>query len=81
MELNEYMVKILNKRLNFCVVPQKVNITELLGDNEKFDRRMKWKEVFKDEEPNENWKPDLFPIQKEQFQQMSVNPSKTSAIA
>jgi hypothetical protein len=37
---------------------------ELLVDFRKFERSMMWKEYFKDEEREEEWKPEIFPKEK-----------------
>ena len=39
-------------------------MTEILADADKFERKMKWREVFADEEPNENWVPEIFKKEK-----------------
>lgn len=71
--LTEPMKKVLNRGLNFCVAPENLNITEALVDLRRFERKMKWKEFFaEEEEPTEEWKPDIFPIEKTNL------PNKTS---
>jgi hypothetical protein len=58
------MKNVLSSGLNFCVTPDQINLTELLVDFRKFERSMTWKEYFKDEERNEEWKPEIFPKEK-----------------
>ena len=36
------MTSLLNKGLNFCVTPIKLNLAELIVDLDKFDRRTLW---------------------------------------
>jgi hypothetical protein len=58
------MKNVLSKGLNFCVTPEQINLTELLVDLRKFERKMKWKEYFKDETEEEEWKQEIFPKEK-----------------
>jgi hypothetical protein len=62
--LTEDMKNVLSKGLNFCVTPEQINLTELLVDFRKFERSMKWKEHFKDEIEEEEWKTEIFPKEK-----------------
>ena len=50
MTLTSAMSKVLNRGLNFCVTPETINVTELLVDYRKFERKMKWREFFHDKE-------------------------------
>ena len=64
------MESLLNRGLNFCVDPLKLNITDILMQWRKFERKMRWKEFFNDFEiPNEekeknSWKKEIFPKEK-----------------
>jgi hypothetical protein len=66
LELTEAMTKILNRGLNFCVTPLTLNITEVLVDYRKYERKVKWVEFFsyqnedKDPESEKDWKPEIF---------------------
>ncbi len=56
------MSKILNRGLNFCVTPNSPNVTELLVDYRKFERKMRWKEFFHDkEDEDKEYIPPIFP--------------------
>ena len=44
------MEKLLNRGLNFCITPLKLNLTEILVDWRKFERKMRWREFFADME-------------------------------
>ena len=65
MTLTSSMSKVLNRGLNFCVTPETINITELLVDYRKFERKMKWREFFHDkEEDTVDYIPPIFPTEK-----------------
>ena len=49
------MGRLLNRGLNFCITPSKVNVTELLVDIDRFIRKMLWQEFFHDK-PDEDRK-------------------------
>ena len=64
------MIKVLNRGLNFCVAPLKLNLTEILVDFRKFERKLRWREFWADEEgniENSEWKPEIFPKNKTTF--------------
>ena len=59
------MTKILNRGLNFCITPLKLNITDILVEYPKFERKMKWKEFWSEQDQTDiNYKPELFPKEK-----------------
>ena len=45
-ELTESMIKLLNRGLNFCIKPLSVNLSNVLVDFKKFERKTKWREFF-----------------------------------
>jgi hypothetical protein len=47
------MKTILNRGLNFCVTPLKLNITEVLVDYRKYERKIKWVEFFSNQEDDD----------------------------
>ena len=53
------MAKLLNKGLNFTITPLKLNITQILVDWQKFERKMRWREYFADSASS--FKPSIFP--------------------
>jgi hypothetical protein len=73
--LTNAMSKVLNRGLNFCVTPDKLNVTEMLVDYRKFERKIRWKEFFhdKDEDNNIPYIPPIF------HQEKSNLPPKGSA--
>jgi hypothetical protein len=64
--LTEAMTNLLNRGLNFCINPLKLNLTEILVDYRKFDRKLRWKEFFAEKEELQinDWTPDIFPKEK-----------------
>ena len=63
--LTNSMSRILNRGLNFCVTPTNLNVTEMLVDYRKFERKMKWKEFFSDKETEDQVVvPVVFPKEK-----------------
>ena len=61
------MTKVLNRGLNFCVAPLKLNLTEILVDFRKFERKLRWREFWADKEgfcESRDWIPDIFPKEK-----------------
>ena len=65
MTLTGAMSRLLNRGLNFCVTPNTLNVTELLVDYRKFERKMRWKEFFNDnEDDNSEYTPPIFPREK-----------------
>ena len=64
-QLTEGMTKILNRGLNFCITPLKLNITEILVDYRKFERKMRWKEFWSEEDQTvKSYRPEIFPKEK-----------------
>ena len=48
--LTKPMETLLQRGLNFTVTPNKVNTTDLLQDVKKFERKIKWREHFQDDD-------------------------------
>ena len=54
------MERVLNRGLNFCITPLKLNVTEVLVDFRKIERKLRWREFFADKNgnnPNTEWEP------------------------
>jgi hypothetical protein len=66
LELSEAMTRVLNRGLNFCINPLKLNLTEILVDYRKFERKLRWKEFFSDNDElqTNEWTPGVFPKEK-----------------
>ena len=45
-ELSPDMIKLLNRGLNYCILPKDLDITQLLTDLKKFERTMLWTEFW-----------------------------------
>ena len=45
-QITEPMINVLNRGLNFCVLPPKLDITQTLADLKKFNRTSVWKEYW-----------------------------------
>ena len=58
------MKKLLNRGLNFSILPLKLDITEVLVDFKSFERKMLWKEVFHGKENTEAQKEHIFKSKK-----------------
>ena len=63
-ELTEPMNSLLNKGLNFCILPLKLDLTEVLVDFNKFERKMVWKEYLYGKEDNKPRAEPIFKTQK-----------------
>ena len=50
--LTEAMESLLNRGLNFAILPKKLDITQVLVDFRKFERSVTWKEYFYNQEEN-----------------------------
>ena len=61
------MNSLLNKGLNFCILPLKLDLTEVLVDFKKFERSMMWKEFFFGREVEEAPKEKIFKSNKTNF--------------
>jgi hypothetical protein len=61
--LTSAMSKVPNRGLNFYVTLDNLNVTEMLVDYRKFERKMRWKEFFHDKEEDDNipYIPPIFP--------------------
>ena len=46
------MTNVLNKGLNFSVLPKKIDNTQVLAEYKRFERTMTWKEYWFDEDDN-----------------------------
>ena len=58
------MTNLLNKGLNFSILPLKLDITEVLVDYKTFERLMLWKEFFHGEENEESQRKQIFKSKK-----------------
>ena len=69
------MDRLLNRGLNYCITPNKVNVTELLVDIDKFVRKMLWQEYFHDQ-PDEDRKEPIVKNEKTNLPKKHKTPDK-----
>ena len=61
------MQKVLNRGLNFAILPLKLDLTQVLVDFKRFERTMIWQEFwFGKTQESEEYKPPIFKEKKEQ---------------
>ena len=58
------MLKVLNRGLNFSILPLKLDITQVLVDFRRFERTMIWKEFWKGREEEQKCEPKIFKSRK-----------------
>ena len=61
--LTEPMMNLLNRGLNFAVKPSSINLSNILTDFKKFERKIKWQEFFSGQE-NPDYTPPIFKQEK-----------------
>ena len=60
MKLSEPMKRLLNRALNFAILPLKLDITEALVDFKKFSRALIWHEYWHGRSTNEDLSIPIF---------------------
>ena len=70
------MDRLLNRGLNYCITPDKVNVTELLVDIDKFVRKMLWQEFFHEKPEDENRKEPIVKNEKTNLPKKHKTPEK-----
>ena len=63
--LTESMEKVLNRGLNFCILPLNLDITQVLVDFHRFERSMIWYEFWYGKNQNEHSKTPMFKSRKD----------------
>ena len=58
------MEKLLNRGLNFSILPLKLDITQTLVEFKRFERTMIWKEFWYGRNTEETYKPPIFKAKK-----------------
>ena len=58
------MEKVLNRGLNFALLPDRLDITQTLVDWKRFERTMIWKEWWFGRDLEEDYKQPLFKVKK-----------------
>ena len=64
LQLTESMICLLNRGLNFSVLPLKLDITQVLVDYRKYERRVIWHEFWFGRETDEEYKKPIFKTNK-----------------
>ena len=73
-ELTEAMNNLLNRGLNFAILPKKLDITQVLVDFERFKRSTLWHEYFHGKENEEEYKEPIFKTKKNNLPQKHTTP-------
>ena len=73
--LTEPMKKLLNRALNFAILPLKLDITEVLVDFKKFSRSVIWHEYWHGKEADEEFTKPIFKTQKSNLPQNHNTPA------
>jgi len=63
-EITKPMENLLNRGLNFCITPLKLDITQILSEFRRFERTMVWKEFFFENENGQEVKNNIFKSKK-----------------
>ena len=63
-ELTKAMVTLLNRGLNFAILPLKLDLTQVLVDFKRFERSIIWHEFWYGSENKEPYSPPIFRLQK-----------------
>ena len=54
------MVNLLNRGLSFAITPLSLNLSQVLVDFSKFNRRQRWREFFATQEDDHDYHPSIF---------------------
>ena len=65
--LTDSMERVLNRGLNFCILPLKLDLTQVLVEFKQFERTMVWKEFWYDSEKEKDYEPSIFKSKKTNF--------------
>ena len=74
--LTKPMENVLNRGLNFCILPLKLDITQVLVDFRRFKRTMIWREFWHGREQQEDLKPNIFNPKKYNFPKKYQSPKE-----
>lgn len=72
-ELSKDMISLLNRGLNFAIIPKKVNTTDVHAGFEKLSRSMKWKEAKYKEDDNNKHPSESMSYKKEPWRKSKTN--------
>ena len=68
------METLLNRGLNFSILPRKLDITQVLVDYRRFERAAIWKEFWYGKEENEPQKENIFRVKKNNIPKGYISP-------
>ena len=74
-ELTPEMEKVLNRGLNFCVLPLKLDLTQVLVDFKQFERTISWQEFWHNRDQSEQPKRRIFKNKKHNFPRKHTAPT------
>ena len=77
MKLNDPMHHVLNKGLNYSVLPSKVDNTLLLAEHKKFERTILWRQFWADRDSTQNNTIPIFNLNKTNFPNLKPAESLT----
>ena len=75
-DLTQPMINLLNRGLNFAVLPLKMDLTQVLVDFIRFERSAIWHEFLYGKEKNRNNKPPIFKKQKRKYPKNYSSPKE-----
>ena len=59
-ELSQDMENLFNRGLSFAITPLSLNLSQVLVDVSKFERKLRWREFFATQEDNHEYHPSIF---------------------
>ena len=59
-ELSQDMENLLNRGLSFAITPLSLNLSQVLVDFSKFERKLRWREFFATQEDDHEYQPSIF---------------------
>ena len=77
MKLTDHMHQVLNKGLNYSVLPSKVDNTLILAEHKKFERTILWRQFWADRDSTQNSTIPIFNLNKTNFPNLKPAESLT----
>ena len=75
-QLTEAMSRLLNRGLNFALTPLSLNMTQVLTDFAKFERKLIWREFFAGIDDDQDYVPPIFRKEKHNFPKNHKTPQE-----
>ena len=73
------MVTLLNRGLNFAILPLKLDLTQVLVDFKRFERSVLWHEFWYGSDSKESYSPPIFPKQKRNLPKNHSTPKEVKS--